>query len=913
MSRANSLDLPGLSAPGIIPILAKVEFDIDKKKAGWYVPWMRSRTLNHAKRMRSRQTSGDDTSESGDGSDRKPPVMLKLRAQTASPVSLVSSSADSTHPADELNAEYARLQDEQASEEDEEVKDEEYARLQDEQASEEDEEVKDEDEDEEGEEVEVEDEEGSNDDDDDETARVASTGKDPLVDVFGSDADTWADMREISGAKRKSKDPNVVELALTGGDLANLEESDHEDNEGEMLEGGDVEEVKGIMERMSLESSSGKNQRSHVPTPLTLHTPSPAGTELVIPNSNSGSRASTYLPYLEKSPTEDEDDPKSHRSPTESGKRVGGVFDDLDLGLEPSLSEDVDLDFDGLEIPNDHRQSQYILKAQLDEIERNLNQLSPRALKIDITDEQENVVSLPFLVPAKTNADVFPPTPKNGSFDIPSDGPPKQWPAVPYSQLNEEVMPGSAPTSSIPSPPRLAVNGVTTSAPKAFVANLNDDISSETQQRRKALEDELHHYPTVGLKRGETTDSPIIPLSPDPFGRYPSTPEPSTSRSGSRQSGPVGPREPHVPSVKDADSKGSRFSIDSVSQEVEDKKTNNRTTILSTKGIRRLWRRSNNKSLSNISVHSEDKVVPTPPLSSKSKTSMDSLNPPTPGLSSGRSSPTPSRPPRPSEEDMDIPDIPPQMAIPLHPDSGRPAPMPIIAAQMQRERSRSALDNLHFDQESPYPMTRRSPAPPPPTPKEPFVPGDASRTSVRKSILKWKAGTSAGSGGKSSVDLRNDSTNGGATPVTRPERTTSSAPRPRRPSLLSFGSSSRLSQTSPPPSIPPSPRIPEQYLNQQNTNGAHLRSGSSATHLTTSSIETRVDSLTSSTARTQSSRTTVRSPSPSHSMASGKSRTSEEGSDARPSIDESQFEIVSPPMGVSQQLSYPYHDLDAPA
>jgi len=473
------------------------------------------------------------------------------------------------------------------------------------------------------------------------------------------------------------------------------------------------------------------------------------------------------------------------------------------------------------------------------------------------------------------------------------DGAPRQWPAVPYSQLNEEAMPGSSsvavPGSS--SPPRLAVNGVTTAAPKSFVVKSNGEMSAE---RKKALEDELN-YPFLNAKH-VSSESPIIPLSPDPFGRFPSAPiipEPGHSRSASRQSHhdtvePLKARQRQAPLEASPDARMSRFSADSVKGEAEDKKPTGRTNILSTKSIRKLWRRSNSKS---VSVAPTEKV-PVPP-----KTSMDSLNPPpTPGLPPGRMSPTgvPSRPPRPSEEDMDIPDIPEQMAIPLHPASGRPAPMPIIAAQMHQSRSKSALDHLHFDQESPYPTARRSPAPPPVT-QESFVPGDSHRTSVRKSILKWKAAAAAGKG---------EAKDNSDTPVTRPERTTSStAVRSRRPSVASF-TSSRQSQTSPPPDIPPSPQIPEQFL--KNGSGQHLRTGSHATHLTSSSMDSRVDSLMSSAPHTQSSMTTARSSSP---LGSTKSRESEEGSDARPSIDESQFEIVSPRMG-AQQLSYPYHGLD---
>ena len=59
---AEGLHLPGLTSSSIIPILAKVEFDIDKRKAGWYGPWLRSRRMNQLKRSESRkgQSSSDE-------------------------------------------------------------------------------------------------------------------------------------------------------------------------------------------------------------------------------------------------------------------------------------------------------------------------------------------------------------------------------------------------------------------------------------------------------------------------------------------------------------------------------------------------------------------------------------------------------------------------------------------------------------------------------------------------------------------------------------------------------------------------------------------------------------------------------------------------------------------------------------
>ena len=69
--RAEALHLPGLNSPSVIPILAKVEFDIDRRKAAWYEPWLRSRRINQLKRTGSRKGTQE-------GDDKSGPIQLKL-------------------------------------------------------------------------------------------------------------------------------------------------------------------------------------------------------------------------------------------------------------------------------------------------------------------------------------------------------------------------------------------------------------------------------------------------------------------------------------------------------------------------------------------------------------------------------------------------------------------------------------------------------------------------------------------------------------------------------------------------------------------------------------------------------------------------------------------------------------------
>ena len=69
-SDAASLPLPGLDSPSLVPVLAKVEFDIDRRNAGWYKARVRSRRITHAKRAESRASGRSRSiSEGGEGEE----------------------------------------------------------------------------------------------------------------------------------------------------------------------------------------------------------------------------------------------------------------------------------------------------------------------------------------------------------------------------------------------------------------------------------------------------------------------------------------------------------------------------------------------------------------------------------------------------------------------------------------------------------------------------------------------------------------------------------------------------------------------------------------------------------------------------------------------------------------------------
>ena len=288
---APDIELPGLNSPSIIPILAKVEFDIDRRKATWYEPWVRSRRMKRTEsRSSHRSDSQSRTLDSSSSADEKrAPYGLKLVQRMQKPPFLRSQ--DDFDEGEQLsNGEYAPL---------------------------------------------------SESPDADAAARMTSTmGHDPLGDVFGTDAETWTEIHtESDGVRRKANNPNVVDLALGATSLATLPEQRQEDGG----EADDVDEVRDIMRRVSR-------------PPLSVSIPNP--TELKRRSSHSTVAGKRPMPpplvLVPKSPTNDliegvtdtsdfrnkeglslelEQEYRRSRNHGEE-KRVGTVFEDLDLGLD---------------------------------------------------------------------------------------------------------------------------------------------------------------------------------------------------------------------------------------------------------------------------------------------------------------------------------------------------------------------------------------------------------------------------------------------------------------------------------------------------------------------------------------------------------------------------------------------------
>lgn len=318
---ASGIDLPGLNSPSIIPILAKVEFDIDRRRAAWYEPWLRGRRMTFARRAESRQSnraySQSRSRGEGDAGGKRAPFDLKLVERMQNSGSVLSFSTSLSSKEEGSNGGYV-LSDSA----DEAV-------------------------------------EG------DETGHMTDVYHDSLVDVFGTDADTWADIHAESQGSQREVNPNVVELALDASSLTALPEPELSGDGIDEVD--DAEEVRDIMRRMSkpqlvvsipppvdtrkqISSPTVTSARKPIPPPLVL-APEKTSIGLHAESSSMASSASggdsPYLSYAAdggmsitdeigddvKLSLDVEQEYMQLRSPAEE-KRVGAVFEDLNLGLD---------------------------------------------------------------------------------------------------------------------------------------------------------------------------------------------------------------------------------------------------------------------------------------------------------------------------------------------------------------------------------------------------------------------------------------------------------------------------------------------------------------------------------------------------------------------------------------------------
>lgn len=336
-------------------------------------------------------------------------------------------------------------------------------------------------------------------------------------------------------------------------------------------------------------------------------------------------------------------------------------------------------------------------------------------------------------------------------------------------------------------PPKLSLNGTPSSIPASPYKKSFSELE-DFKARRRESDDYEPAYPEVVTSSREPTSctSPIIPLSPDPFGRYPFFPSTPSSSSQSSQPSPFSDKpQPmtrssavEVPpeqrasgshSIRDSLAStigaasrppSSRFSLDST-----DEGKNNRisASLNPVKSIKSLWKKSRKLSISSSSgsIVAALQIGSSPP-------SPQPPPPPVPSISSSSSphslTPAPSTASRESVTSLVIP-------------SDRHTPKALTpslsTSQLQKSRSSPSMRSMVFNQESPYPVhvlasnaTRRRrtasqsaraissasltdadviPRPTPPLPPLTPTSPEKERASVPRSILKSRRTESSAS------------------------------------------------------------------------------------------------------------------------------------------------------------------------
>ena len=331
-----AIDLPGLHSNSFIPVLAKVEFVIDQAKATWYEPWLRSRRLNHAKRAESRARGV--SFNNGETPDDDKRALINLR--------LVDKAQAEADVPDFLrkNEDYLRLEDEDDVDVPGMTKEDGYSQL---------------DADEDYDEL----------DDDEITAQFPPVpgSTDQLANVFGADADAWAEIHAENRPVRKSNS-NVVDLALDGVALA--EELLPEEND--TPQPNDEEEVKTLWEgqsrpRLSITIPNSPpspaldtSNRKSAPPPLNLSAAtlgSALGLPMVLtsPLPSSGDESASLAYLKDGTPSEGAFTAREGEAPTlevteaeevvtrgpVQDKRDGAFFEGLDLGLSLGIDDTV--------------------------------------------------------------------------------------------------------------------------------------------------------------------------------------------------------------------------------------------------------------------------------------------------------------------------------------------------------------------------------------------------------------------------------------------------------------------------------------------------------------------------------------------------------------------------------------------
>ena len=312
--------LPGLNSPSMIPVLAKVQFDIDRKVGTWYEKWSRSRREVYKRQRVARGITDEDEREIRERA-------AKRSAQTSRKGK--ASPKPSLTPEPE-EGDYAPLSD-------------------------------------------------SPEELDFHTARSTSRLDDPLAEVFGPDSAIWAGIQTA----RPSTSPPAHNLALDGASLGapnyNLDGASSSDTEKEVVSLWNAMDKP----QLDTQPSLSPNSRRPIPPPLNLGgTPrmqisaassSPGDSNLPYLRSNTGG--------TDMSPQWDLSDDDSSARRISGEKREGGIYDDVELDLQ--VSQLTGSDVSDLEVSNSFCRIQLIvfcarysstltirMKEELDRIEK---------------------------------------------------------------------------------------------------------------------------------------------------------------------------------------------------------------------------------------------------------------------------------------------------------------------------------------------------------------------------------------------------------------------------------------------------------------------------------------------------------------------------------------------------------------
>lgn len=877
--------LPGLGSPSLLPVLAKVEFDIDRKAGTWYETWCRSRKALQKRKDKSLDAQGK----------------LQLRITINDKKGTISPPSSSSDEEEEVG--YKRLGDSP-------------------------------------DEIDPEDEL---------TAGPSPRRVDPLADVFGSDGEAWSDMQSRRPARKTKGDLALDGASLSGPQVSeNPERKEASDDEvfalwkahdQPQLHVSGMQMQRGKVPPPLNLQGSGSNLEINIATV----TPSPYSSSSFEDSSRLPyltDRRDTRL-FLDDETLREKrtggiyDDVEldlvanlnieEHRAKQLKIREELDVLERNLMQFSPRALNSINLSPDMLP-PNSillnsappqrtvfssshHGGSQSV----------QLSGLNPNRVS---SVKGEGVIGPPLF---KQPALVGTPSPEADSFkgtnhsERGSDGNViyessehrAAWPSVSYATLANrgEGDPLLSPTGSLQSlksarhpnsPPKVVLNGKmngttkTTSVYKrknSSISSLLSTISgtretSESKARMKQFEEEAGFYtdvprlqPSLSRRTPELTESPVIPLSPDPFGRFPSSVDAMASpvnkppeRTSSLEKGSFTGRN----TARDSMAPSSRFSVDSVAEEQQSSKVNKASNLVSMKSIRKLWRKNDksNNSGASIPPSPDPSSMPSRPMSSATTgvdTETDTSRTPSPSI------PFPSGPKR--------------------------------GAQKPRKSSRdSGLDPFYFDQELKYP-TRQTPSPsaqmayqfPPNSGTQAAVrsttPISEKKRSVRKSLVsKWKNG-SEGSSTDSGAETRR-----------------------RRPSILDLAGlmrsgggsiSSTTALQSPVPEIPAEYRMSQHPRTQSrasiaptvlSTTGDDRGYGrrKPTTQVSTDSSQESVDPIptpVSAVPPLSFSKSKNKAGSLSGSLTLSLASAGEASDGMRSSFDDSQFEIVSPHVG----------------